>query len=176
VVVGFASGSIGEVNFNYIGLITGVLSSMFVSLYGIYVKDVLTVVENNHWRLLIYNTFLAIVFLLPVCIIAGEVETFRNMEEIPAFTMFMVFVTGLFGYAINIALFMQIRYTSALTNSISGTAKACVQTLLGVLIFRNQISFMNGVGIFLVIAGSAWYSSIRYNEMKTDSAKSSSKT
>jgi hypothetical protein len=39
-------------------------------------------------------------------------------------------------------MFLQVKYTSALTNTISGTAKACVQTLLAAMIFRNPISFM----------------------------------
>lgn len=32
-------------------------------------------------------------------------------------------VTGITGFAINIAMFLQVKYTSALTNTISGTAK-----------------------------------------------------
>eukprot|EP01121_Diplochlamys_sp_Union-15-3_P018645 TRINITY_DN683_c0_g2_i2.p1 TRINITY_DN683_c0_g2~~TRINITY_DN683_c0_g2_i2.p1 ORF type:complete len:367 (-),score=48.57 TRINITY_DN683_c0_g2_i2:54-1064(-) len=167
VVIGFITGSLGEVNFNYIGLITGVLSSMFVSLYGIYVKSALTAVDGNHWRLLIYNTILAILFLLPVVFVSGEITELEPvLNSINTDTLMMILLTGLFGFAINIALFMQIRYTSPLTNSISGTAKACVQTLLGVIFFRNEISNLNALGIFLVIAGSAWYSQIRYKEMQ----------
>eukprot|EP01120_Amphizonella_sp_Union-15-10_P011742 TRINITY_DN505_c0_g1_i2.p1 TRINITY_DN505_c0_g1~~TRINITY_DN505_c0_g1_i2.p1 ORF type:complete len:339 (-),score=30.24 TRINITY_DN505_c0_g1_i2:17-1033(-) len=166
VVMGFIVGSISEVNFNYEGLITGVFSSMFVSLYGIYVKNALPAVDGNHWRLLIYNTLLALGGLLPFVLFSGEIEQIRNMEPISNNTLMMILVSGLFGFAINIALFMQIRYTSPLTNSISGTVKACVQTILGYLIFKNEISPLNGFGILLVILGSAWYSMIRYKEMK----------
>lgn len=37
-------------------------------------------------------------------------------------------------------MFLQVKYTSALTNTISGTAKACVQTMLAAVIFKNPIS------------------------------------
>jgi GDP-fucose transporter C1 len=53
----------------------------------------------------------------------------------------MLILSGLMGYLINIAIFMQIRYTSALTNAVSGTAKGCVQTAVGWLLFGNEISF-----------------------------------
>jgi len=75
-------------------------------------------------------------------------------------------VTGIFGFLINIAVFLQIKYTSPLTNNISGTLKACLQTVFAILIYRNPISLVNGLGIFLVIAGSFWYSQVRYAEMK----------
>jgi len=75
-------------------------------------------------------------------------------------------VAGIFGFLINIAVFLQIKHTSPLTNNISGTLKAGVQTLLAIVIWQNPVTFWNAVGILLVIGGSAWYSHIRYTEMK----------
>jgi len=63
---------------------------------------------------------------------------------------------------------MQINYTSPLTGSISGTVKACLQTFLGVIIFQNYISPLNGIGILITIVGSAWYSHIGYTEAKEE--------
>jgi len=51
-------------------------------------------------------------------------------------------LTGVTGFLINIAVFMQIKVTTPLTNTISGTAKACFQTLLAWAIWRNVISTM----------------------------------
>lgn len=44
--------------------------------------------------------------------------------------------------------------------------QACIQTILAAIIFQNPISFVNGMGILLVLAGSAWYSQIKYQEME----------
>ncbi len=44
-----------------------------------------------------------------------------------------------------------------LTHNISGTAKACVQTILALIIWRNPTSFNALLGVFLVIAGSGIY-------------------
>jgi solute carrier family 35 (GDP-fucose transporter), member C1 len=46
---GFVVGSYGEVNFSWIGIGSGVASSCFVALYGIYVKKTLALVENDEW-------------------------------------------------------------------------------------------------------------------------------
>ncbi|KAI8582081.1 hypothetical protein K450DRAFT_228911 [Umbelopsis ramanniana AG] len=169
VFLGFVVGSYGEINFSWEGLIYGVGSSAFVALYGIYVQKSLAIVDNNQWRLLHYNTTLAILILLPVVMLSGEVsEILDNVQFLGdiGFWVLMTF-TAATGFGINIAMFLQVKYTSALTNTISGTAKACVQTLLAAMIFRNPISFMNGVGIFLALFGSGYYGYVRYMERMT---------
>lgn len=49
VFIGFVLGSIGEIEFSLSGLLYGILSSMFVALYGIYVKKCLVYVDNDQW-------------------------------------------------------------------------------------------------------------------------------
>lgn len=167
VMIGFIIGSIGELHFSWLGVIFGVTSSAFVALYGIYVKKVMPFVDGDQWRLLIYNTILSIFFMIPVIFIGGEVDGLLASELFYlSGTWVNMTITGIFGFVLNIAVFLQIKYTSPLTNNISGTLKACVQTLLAMLVYRNPISLMNGLGIFLVIFGSFWYSNIRYMEMK----------
>eukprot|EP01133_Synstelium_polycarpum_P014556 gene14556-17202_t len=166
VFLGFVLGSIGEANFSWIGLFYGISSSFFVALYGIYVKRVLPVCGGNEWRLTIYNTAISIVVLIPLIVLAGETQTI--LEEPVLWTgyfWFMMTLAGVAGYFISIAVFMQIKYTSPLTNAISATVKSCVQTILAVMIWGNEITFENAFGIFLVIGGSFLYSYVRYQEM-----------
>jgi GDP-fucose transporter C1 len=170
VFVGFVTASVGEIHFDWKGLIFGVISSAFVALYGIYVKKVLPHLNENQWRLLIYNTVLAIFLLFPFTVITGEVfhrEMWTAFFSASVFSMLLL--SGLMGYLINIAIFMQIRYTSALTNAVSGTAKGCLQTAVGWLLFGNEISLTNLIGILTVIFGSFWYSQIQFQEMKKKS-------
>lgn len=141
---GFALGSYGEINFSWAGIIYGVGSSAFVALYGIYVQKTLAAVDNNQWKLLHYNTTLAIVFLFPLVLFSGELSDIWATSEAIYDMGFWILMTisGLMGFAINVAIFLQVKYTSALTNTICGTAKACVQTVLALMIFRNPISGM----------------------------------
>eukprot|EP01113_Clastostelium_recurvatum_P021573 TRINITY_DN2557_c0_g1_i3.p1 TRINITY_DN2557_c0_g1~~TRINITY_DN2557_c0_g1_i3.p1 ORF type:complete len:363 (-),score=77.93 TRINITY_DN2557_c0_g1_i3:19-1083(-) len=167
VFLGFVLGSLGEVNFSWLGVIFGIASSMFVALYSIYVKKVLPYVEGNEWKLMAYNTTLSIPMLFPLVLLNGEIGRLQEepVASDPNFWVVMT-ITGVFGYLISVAIFMQIKHTSPLTNTISGTVKACVQTILAVVIWGNEITGTNAMGIGLVIAGSFWYSMIRYSEMR----------
>ncbi|CAG8611228.1 2350_t:CDS:2 [Ambispora leptoticha] len=141
---GFAIGSYGEINFSWQGIIYGVTSSAFVALYGIYVKKTLMVLEKNEWRLLHYNTTLSIILLLPMVLFSGEPEKIymdAYFIDETGFWMLMIF-TGITGFVINIAMFLQIKFTTPLTNTISGTAKSCFQTALAAWYFQNPISAM----------------------------------
>ncbi|KAG2231423.1 hypothetical protein INT48_003661 [Thamnidium elegans] len=163
---GFVIGSYGEINFSWPGVFYGVGSSAFVALYGIYVQKTLAVVDNNQWKLLHYNTTLAIIFLSPLLLLSGEITDIMETSEIIYTSSFWVLmtITGVTGFGINIAMFLQVKYTSALTNTISGTAKSCVQTVLAAMIFKNEISALNGLGILLALIGSGYYSWVRYQE------------
>jgi len=165
--VGFVVGSYGEVNFTTLGVVYGVLSSFFVALYGIYVRKIIEVVDKDEQRLIIYNTVLSIFGLLPLVYFSGEVgQIMANPLIYDSKFWFMMTLAGVAGLLINTATYLQIKFTSPLTHAISGTAKACVQTILGVMIYQNPISLMNGIGILLVIAGSFLYSYVRFSEMK----------
>ncbi|KAF9134448.1 hypothetical protein BGW39_007063 [Mortierella sp. 14UC] len=168
VVLGFFVGSYGETNFSWAGLWAGVGSSVFVALYGIYVKKTLGLIDNNQWRLLHYNTAISIVLLTPIVLLSGEVgEIWISIWFLGDLGFwFLMTVTGVAGFLINTAMFLQIKYTTALTNTISGTAKSCVQTLLAMVFYQNPITAMNGFGIFLSLLGSGMYSWVRYAEMQ----------
>eukprot|EP00158_Paraphelidium_tribonemae_P003645 Partr_v1_DN26276_c1_g4_i1_m48411 putative Solute carrier family 35 member C1 len=168
VFMGFLLGSAGELNFSWIGLFFGVGSSFFVALYGIYVKKTLAYMDDNQWKLLHYNTALSIPLTFPLMFLFGEWSSaMKTVTFWSEFSFWAVMtVTGITGFLINIAVFLQIKVTTPLTNTISGTAKACAQTILAWFIWKNPISSLNGFGIFLSLFGSGLYSYVRYMEMK----------
>lgn len=45
-----------------------------------------------------------------------------------------------------------------------GTAKACVQTLLALLIWKNPVTFNALLGVFMVIFGSLLYTVVKLRE------------
>ena len=88
---------------------------------------------------------MAIVLLLPFVYFAGEFEFLKKSYFLGNFDFWaLMTVTGVTGFLINVAMFLQIKYTSPLTNTISGTAKACVQTILAWAIYQNIITAMVG--------------------------------
>lgn len=168
VFLGFFTGSYGELRFSARGLFFGVLSSAFVSVYSIAVKRALNVLNNDHWRLLIYNNAMSTVLLFPVVFMFGEFADISNdPRAADPHVWYLNLVGGFLGFAINLAMFLQIKFTSPLTNNICGTTKAALQTVLGVMIWKNPISATSGLGSFLVIVGSGLYSFVRYSEMNS---------
>lgn len=110
-------------------------------------------VDNNQWfefscahccrKLLFYNNLLSIFLMAPFLFISGEATSLMENKLFFEFrTWVNLTITGIFGFLINIAVFLQIKFTSPLTNNVTGTAKACVQTVVAILVYRNPVSLM----------------------------------
>jgi GDP-fucose transporter C1 len=165
VVAGFFFGVEGEINLSFRGAVYGVSSSLFVALYSIAVKRVIELLDNNEYLLMEYNTPVAIVALAPFVWWAGEFEGLggRSLRFWGLQT-----VAGVVGFIINIAIFLNIKYTTPLTHNLSGTVKACLQTLLAFVVFPGSeiMTKIKFLGTVLIIGFSAFYARVRQLEMK----------
>ena len=170
VVAGFFLGSAGEVRFSWTGCLFGVTSSLFVALNGIYNKKALAEKElsNNIWRLSLYNNVSASLLFVPLIFLAGEHTVILANWHVLAQPQFWAFqlAGGVFGFLIGIVTTLQIKVTGPLTHNISGTAKAGVQTLLALLIWKNPTTVMNLAGTGLVLLGSMGYTHVRQREWR----------
>lgn len=166
VVVGFCLGVQGDMDLTIKGCLYGVCSSCFVATYSIVVKKVMGLLDNNEYLLIEYNTPIAIVVLAPFVFMSGEFDILKEKRS----TKFWVMQTaaGVVGFIINIAIFLNIKYTTPLTHNLSGTVKACLQTLLAFVFFPQgeTMSMMKFLGTCLVIGFSAYYAYVRRQEMK----------
>lgn len=163
VVSGFVLGSLTEVNFSQKGFVFGIISSFLVALYSSSVKRILPVVGNDTWKLMHYTTLQGMLFLGPLVFLSGEWRLAMQSAEIhsPTFWIFML-EAAIAGFLINLAYFALIKFGSPLTTHITGCTKTSLQTLLGILIFNNQVSALNAAGIALTLAGSTLYSMEKY--------------
>ena len=166
VVVGFFCGVEGEVGLSFRGAVYGVLSSLFVALYSIVVKKVIGLLDNNEYLLIEYNTPIAIIALLPIVWYSGEFDVFTEGRSGRFWALQTL--AGVVGFIINIAIFLNIKYTTPLTHNLSGTVKACLQTLLAFVFFKDSevMTPMKFLGTVLVIGFSAYYAYVRKAEMK----------
>jgi GDP-fucose transporter C1 len=166
VVVGFFFGLEGEVGISFKGAVYGVSSSLFVALYSIVVKLVMGLLDNNEYLLIEYNTPVAILSLTPVVWYSGEFSVFAESRSVRFWTLQTV--AGVVGFVINIAIFLNIKYTTPLTHTLSGTVKAGLQTLLAFVFFKGseRMTGSKFIGLVLVIGFSAVYAAVRKAEMK----------
>lgn len=65
IVFGYLLGIKGEIKFSLFGTLCGVTSSVFSTLYFIYIKNMLPIVNDNSWYLMYYNNMNACI-LLPI--------------------------------------------------------------------------------------------------------------
>lgn len=112
---------------------------------------------------------MAIIIMIPLIFLSGEYEAIMKYSPSTSswtYVSYLVILTGILGFGINIAVFLQIKYTSPLTSVIVGAAKSVLQTVLSIIIFQNEISFVNGIGLFINLTGTSYYAYVRYAEMK----------
>lgn len=125
IIIGYILGNSNENQFSWDALISGLASSIFTALYGIYIKKTLKHLNDDEWTLLIYNTTIAIFILFPICIVTGEFYTaWTEYQLLSDFGFWMVMIiVSIVGFLINIASFLAVKLTSPLTFTVAGTAK-----------------------------------------------------
>lgn len=74
-------------------------------------------------------------------------------------------IGGLCGFAIGFVTALQIKYTSALTHNISGTAKACAQTVIATSWYNESKTFLWWTSNYVVLFGSFLYARVKQVEM-----------
>ncbi|XP_065569825.1 GDP-fucose transporter 1-like [Artemia franciscana] len=149
------------------GTFFGVMASLFVSLNAIYTKKVMPHVNDNIWLLTFYNNVNASLLFLPLMAIAGEIGAIRGFDGFSDGVYWTKMILGgVFGFAIGYVTGLQIKVTSPLTHNISGTAKACAQTVIATYWYSEVKSGLWWLSNLIVLGGSAAYTRVRQIEMK----------
>ncbi|XP_055586079.1 GDP-fucose transporter 1 [Uranotaenia lowii] len=153
-------------SFSLIGTIYGVLGSLSLSMYSIHTKKTLQYVNQEVWLLSYYNNVYSAFIFIPLMLINGEhkiVLAYAHLAE-PWFWGALS-IGGLCGFAIGFVTALQIKVTSPLTHNISGTAKACAQTVIATSVYGEMKSALWWTSNFTVLLGSALYTRVKQVEM-----------
>jgi solute carrier family 35 (GDP-fucose transporter), member C1 len=152
--------------FSLIGTVFGIVGSMSLSMYSIYTKKTLPHVNGEVWLLSYYNNVYSCFLFLPLIIFNGELTEVVNYQYIgePWFWGAMT-VGGVCGFLIGYVTTLQIKVTSPLTHNISGTAKACAQTVMATSWFNEVKSFLWWTSNVVVLVGSFAYARVKQVEM-----------
>lgn len=149
-----------------IGVVFGVASSLFTSLFSIYTKKTLAKLERNIWVLILYDNINAIILCTPLLIIHGDVQSLISEKVVSPSFWFLLSISGVMSFFISIATNASIKYTSPLTHNISGTAKACFQTVIAVIYSHEHKSYLWWMSNVTILVASAAYSRIKQIEME----------
>ena len=91
-------------------VIISVMASVFVSLYAIFIKRILPVVDNNVWLLTFYNNVNAMLLFIPLMMVFGEFSVILSFPGLfKASFWIMMTMGGLFGCAIGYVTGLQVK-------------------------------------------------------------------
>ncbi|XP_030750197.1 GDP-fucose transporter 1 [Sitophilus oryzae] len=149
------------------GTIFGILGSLSLSLYSIWTKKILPKVDGQVWALSYANNVYASILFIPIMILNDEIPIITNYPYLrEPFFWAILLGGGVCGFLIGFFTSLQIKYTSALTHNISGTAKACAQTILATYWYQETKSFMWWFSNLVILAASAAYARIKQLDME----------
>ena len=93
-----------------IGTMYGVMASLSVSLYAIYIKRILPAVDNDVWLLMFYNNVNALILFVPMIVLFGEVPEILGYKDLFSLRfVILMTVGGLFGFAIGYVTGLQVK-------------------------------------------------------------------
>lgn len=148
------------------GVSFGVASSLFGSLFTIYTKKTLAKLDKNIWVLVLYDNINAILLCTPLLIVHGDIQALISEKAVNPTFWLLLSISGVMAFFISIVTNASIKYTSPLTHNISGTAKACFQTVIAVVYYNDHKSYLWWISNITILVASAAYSRIKQLEME----------
>lgn len=113
IIVGFFLGidqENGLGSLTFYGVFFGVMASAFVALNAIYTKKSLPMVDNNIWKLTMYNNFNACVLFIPFILFFGEHNEVINFPKLfDTYFWFAMTVSGVLGFSMSYVTSLQIQ-------------------------------------------------------------------
>ncbi|KAH8582038.1 DP-fucose transporter with 9 transmembrane domains [Cryptosporidium sp. chipmunk genotype I] len=164
VMTGFMIGAFDSNTLNLNGVIYGVFSSILQSFYSVLVKKQLNSVNNNQIQLLYYQLFLSSIMFVPILIITGEIRYFYMLFDIGQGIVKICLVlncltaSGFLSVLINFSTFQLIKKTNSVTFNIIALLKSCIQSIGGILLFNEIVTFQSTFGTLLTLFGTFMYS------------------
>jgi GDP-fucose transporter C1 len=139
------------------GIVYGLVSGFVTSTYFVAIKQSITALDGDEWLLMEWNSVISLVLMTPFLWASGG---FRVLVQgrAPRFWARQL-TSGIFGFAINIATFLDIKVTSPLTHQVAGIMKGSLQAVIAWLLFGKAegMSLMKAVGIVIVLTFSFLY-------------------
>lgn len=159
------------------GLAYGVLGSLLLSLYSLMIKRAMSALPVSNAALVGYVNANATALLgLVLLATPGIKAAIPPLAASAAPFWLAAAAVALAAYLLSLATMLQLQYTSALTHNVSGTAKATLQSLLGWVVYRNDVSAATAAGTVATIAGCAAYAYVRQQQQDQQRAAAAAQT
>ncbi|KAK7375601.1 hypothetical protein VNO78_35508 [Psophocarpus tetragonolobus] len=165
IVLGCSLAAVTEVSFNIQGLWSALISNVGFVLRNIYSKKSLqNFKEVDGLNLYGWITIVSLLYLFPVAIFVEGSQWipgyYKAIEAIGKSSTFYTWVllSGVFYHLYNQSSYQALDQISPLSFSVGNTMKRVVVIVSSVLVFRNPVRPLNGLGSAIAILGTFLYS------------------
>jgi drug/metabolite transporter (DMT)-like permease len=161
IVFGVAIAVWGDISYTVIGAAYTLFCVLLAALKSVVAGELLTGdLKLHEMDLLSKMCPYALVQIGLMCVLTGEAgQMFANWDEIMAEVMTprVIFMGGVLSFTLNVSSFVANKVTSALTLSIGANVKQVLLIILSAIFFNEDIGYVHGLGILIVILGSFGY-------------------
>ncbi len=149
------SGEFGQAKFSAFGVGAGVAASLVNALNAQVIKKSFANDSFSALDLVFYNNIYSMLAVLPLAL---TYEGFKVLETTNwrAFAVAVV-VTGVLGFLINYAGFIQIQMTSPVTHCVSCGSRGVLQVVASFLVLHEKVSWTRAAGLGISLLGSSIY-------------------
>jgi len=163
VIIGVMMATFGDLTYSNIGLIVTILCIVLAAMKAVVSGALLSGSLQLHPIDLVHKMAPLATFQCGLLsFLAGEMSELWSQwskGSCCGFTVILILLmSGICAFILNITSFMANKLTSPLTLCIASNVKQVLMILLGTLIFETEITVLNGLGIVIVLLGSAQYS------------------
>jgi drug/metabolite transporter (DMT)-like permease len=162
-ILGISMAAKGEMNFDTIGFVCCTIGVIFRAIKSVIQQMLLTDPQEklNPIELLFYMSQPCILITGIWAYTAEGAEVGQDPATYRTQTWVMYLVTCILAVGMNITTFLVTFLTSAVTLQVLGQGKVVMTILLSLVLFRNQISLLGGVGCCTTIGGAMIYNHVK---------------